>query len=173
MRKILPIAVMLLMAASMLAQESPALLSRSGNMYFYGNEILQKNQMEQWYAEHNCPVAQVEFKKASRMATAGWACLGIGLGLDISSIACCIAYAFGNTRSRHYRGTSDPLFGAAIGLTCGAAALEIASIPLLAVGYSRMHRTVDIYNITCSTAYVPTYWTIQASSNGLGLAWNF
>ena len=173
MRKILGIVVMLLVAGSMSAQESPARLSRSGNMYFYDNQMMQMKQMEQWYAEHNCPAAQLEFRKASRMATAGWACLGIGLGLDFSAFACSIAYALGNTRSRHPRGISDPLFGATLGLACGAAALEIASIPLLAVGYSRMHRTVDIYNITCTTAYVPTYWTIQASSNGLGLAWNF
>lgn len=173
MRKILGIVVMLLVAGSMSAQESPARLSRSGNMYFYDNQMMQMKQMEQWYAEHNCPAAQLEFRKASRMATAGWACLGIGLGLDIGSIACSFAFAFSTTSSRYHGRGSNPLFGVTIGMACGAAALEIASIPLLAVGYSRMHRTVDIYNITCSTAYVPTYWTIQASSNGLGLAWNF
>lgn len=58
-------------------------------------------------------------------------------------------------------------------LAIGAAALEIASVPLLAVGYRRMHTSLEVYNVACTTAQVKPYWTIQASDNGLGLALNF
>ena len=58
-------------------------------------------------------------------------------------------------------------------LVVGASAFEIASVPLLVVGYHRMHSSADVYNVACATAQTKPYWTIQASDNGLGLALKF
>ena len=55
-----------------------------------------------------------------------------------------------------------------------AGCLEIASIPCLAVGYAKMHKSVDIYNVlSASRAQCQPYWSIQANHNGIGLALNF
>ena len=59
-----------------------------------------------------------------------------------------------------------------MGITGGC--LEIACIPTLIVGYTQMHRSVDLYNASHKTAaYARHYWAIQTSSNGLGLAYHF
>ena len=52
-------------------------------------------------------------------------------------------------------------------------AFEIASIPLLVIGYRRMHTSTDVYNVACATAQAQPFWTIQASEQGFGLALNF
>lgn len=49
----------------------------------------------------------------------------------------------------------------------------VASIPTISVGYAKMHNSVDVYNVACTTAQVRPYWSIQTSNNGIGLAYNF
>lgn len=173
MKKLFILLAACMMAASMMAQEqqvvyvqSPQLV-RSGNTYYYGShEVMNKRQMLDWYAQHNCQAAYDEFAKGYKTAKAGWALLGIGLGLDVGSIVSSVLYIT-NPTNLTYRNVT-------LGLALGALAFEIACIPTIAVGYSKMHSSVDVYNVTCSsTAHVRPSWTLQASSNGLGLAMKF
>ncbi len=57
----------------------------------------------------------------------------------------------------------------------GTLGCSVASIPLLIVGYNKMHKSVDVFNQECSqrTNRVYGYWSVNASKYGVGLAFNF
>ena len=184
------------------ASQPLSILTRDGNTYFYAGEEMSPREMQEWFARRNCQAAYEQFRSARKMATAGWVFLGIGAAMDLGAAACIGVIAY----NRYYNGgstsnsnsgsktiyasnritalsenpnyTPNPLRDAAIGLTVGAIAFEAACIPLLVVGYHKMHSSVDIYNTECNTASAQSrqqmpYWTLQASGNGLGLALNF
>jgi len=137
-------------------------LTRSGNTYMYGNLVMNKDAYGKWLNEQNCPSAYQQFSSGLHTAMGGWFMMVLGLGLDLGSI---IIGVTDKSRS---------VSPAAVGLGIAGGCLEIACIPTLCVGYSKMHRSVDIYNASCkTTASVQKYWAIQTSSNGLGLAYHF
>ena len=111
-----------------------------------------------------------QFANGLKLAKAGWSCLGIGLAMDVGCMVSGAIYLSGNTNKKS---TNDPALISAICLSIGAFAFEIASIPTLCVGYNKMHHSVDVYNVVCTTAGIRPYWVLQTSSNGLGLAMKF
>ena len=189
-------------------EQKPAnILTNYGNSYFYAGQEISRREMLDWYARQNCRAAYDQFLKGSRMATAGWVFLGIGAAMDIGAVTC-IGVMINHTNSTNSTNqapalsenptyTPNPLRPAAIGLTFGALAFEAACVPLLVVGYHKMHSSAEIYNMECNTAsswlhsspesrpyasrksrpyaspYSMPYWTLQTSGNGLGLALNF
>jgi hypothetical protein len=57
---------------------------------------------------------------------------------------------------------------------CGLGCLA-ASIPLVIIGYNKMHQSVDVFNQECAlnTNRTQSFWSINASPKGVGLAFNF
>ncbi len=140
-------------------QNNSIMLVRSGNTYYYGSNRMDIDATLKWLKEQNCPAAYEQFNTGLRTSKAGWGMLGSGLLLDTFGA---IVYLLSG---------SEIVGGLLMGF---GGALEIACIPTLVVGYSKMHNTVDVYNATCGkTAQVKPYWSIQASNNGIGLAYNF
>lgn len=133
-------------------------VTRSGNTYYYQNEVMDK-QTYLRFLKQNCSLAYTEANKGLNMANVGWGLFAVGLGLDL-----------GVTIGLLAQGGTSPIVSVFswIGSCC-----EIASIPILAVGYAKMHKSVDIYNMQCTTARNQPYWSIQTSQNGIGLALNF
>lgn len=192
MKKVFFILTAVLVSALAMAQEQeqPEVAAQGtqlvcdGNTYYYGaNEVMNQKQMLDWYARHNCQAAYDQFAKGQKLAKAGWVCLGIGAALDLGSLVSGIVYladrydgtAFtpSSGSSGRYQWPDDPAFTACVALGLCALPFEIACIPTLVVGYHKMHSSVDIYNVECKTASVRPYWTLQASSNGIGLAMKF
>lgn len=137
-------------------------LTRSGNTYMYDNLVMNKDAYKKWLNEQNCPAAYQQFSSGQNTAMGGWFMLVLGLGLDLGSII---------ISGTNNNGGINP---AALALGIMGGCLEIACIPTLIVGYSKMHRSVDVYNASCKTsASAKPYWAIQTSSNGLGLAYHF
>lgn len=135
-------------------------LTRSGNTYYYGNQVMNKHETLEWLSTQNCPAAYEQFRSGMRTANAGWALMATGLMADLVGTLILT------------RGKNVPTAGYILVGIGGA--LEIACIPTIAVGYSKMHQTVNVYNVSCrTTAQVKTYWSLQASNNGVGLAYNF
>lgn len=135
---------------------------RSGNTYMYGDLIMNKGEYARWLNDQNCPSAFQQFNSGWNLSKGGWFMMGIGLGLDIVSIAISATNKSGTVNTT----------AVALGVIGGA--FEIACIPTIAVGYSKMHNSVNVYNASCrSTASIQPYWAIQASSNGIGLAYHF
>ena len=92
------------------------------------------------------------------LAMASFAC---GLGMDLGSI---IGAAITGGR-----GVSP----AVIAFSVVGACCEIASIPTLCVGYAKKHKSADIFNSSCANKAPQTYWSFNASQNGIGIAYNF
>ena len=135
-------------------------LTRSDNTYYYGNQVMNKHETLEWLSTQNCPAAYEQFRSGMRTANAGWALMATGLMADLVGTLILT------------RGKNVPTAGYILVGIGGA--LEIACIPTIAVGYSKMHQTVNVYNVSCrTTAQVKTYWSLQASNNGVGLAYNF
>lgn len=178
-----------MMAVSAMAQDvaepqkrsSSTQLMRVDNTYYYGGQAIDKSQLLDWYAQQNCKAAYEQFVRGQKLATAGWVCLGIGAALDVSAVVCAGIHWYdvyspksSSAAPARVKGYStDALYFSAQCLSLGAAAFEIACIPLLVVGYHKMHSSADLYNVYCTTAQARPYWTLQASNNGLGLAMKF
>ena len=62
--------------------------------------------------------------------------------------------------------------GFGIGFIAVGMGAFVSGITCLGVGYGRMHRSADIYNFHCANKPT-TYWSLQSSANGLGLALHF
>ena len=148
-------------ASSVVANiNNAASVIRSGNTYVYGDLVMDKYEFENWLSEHNCPAAYMEFSSGKKTATAGWVLMTTGLMADLIGTV-----LFGTSKGRSTPG--------AVLMGIGGA-LEIACIPTIAVGYSKMHNSVNIYNASCrNIACVQPYWAIQANENGIGLAYHF
>jgi len=139
-------------------QSHSMMLTRSGNTYYYDNLVMNKQATLEWLETQKCPAAYEQFRYGLNLSKGGWMLMGIGLGLDLCGTI--ILYK-----------TGKAIGGILTGL---GAAFEIACIPTIAVGYSKMHQSVNVYNMSCNkTAKVKPYWTIQASENGIGLAYKF
>ena len=124
-----------------------SMIFRTGNTYTY-NGVTMKGDMYANFLKNNCAEAYKLYTHGHEVSTAGWVLLGVGVGLDI-----------GFSWWLPYSGY--------IGLAC-----ELACIPTLIVGYTQMHRSVDLFNSAC-VGNAQAYWSVTASENGVGLALNF
>lgn len=134
------------------------MLTRVGNTYYYDTKAMNKQATLEWLEGQNCPAAYQHFLSGMKTANAGWALMTTGLMLDLIGTIITIK--------------ATPVIG---GILMGiGGSLELACIPTIAVGYSKMHETVNVYNISCGkTAEIKPYWSVQASNNGIGVAYNF
>ena len=73
------IAATLMMTANLMAEDvmSNTRLVCIDNTFYYGKQVINKDQILNWYAQQNCQAAYNQYKKGQKMATAGWICLGI------------------------------------------------------------------------------------------------
>lgn len=124
----------------------------------YDNHKMNKSAYRS-FLRNRCPAAYEQFSKGYSISKGGWFLFGIGLGLDLG----CTIVSLADTKG------SDGLI--AVGVIGGA--LEIASIPTLAVGYSKMHKSVNTYNDQCRQKSSTAYWSLQVDNLGLGLAYHF
>ena len=147
-------------------QPCSVMLARAGDHYYLGNERMDKKQTLQWLKEQDCRVAYDLVNSGMKIAKAGWYMFGAGLIIDITGVTLTLA-AIDN----------GSLKGGIVAwkLICGfGSALELAAIGTLATGYYKMHQTVDVYNTHCYKRPEPKhYWALQASENGIGLAYKF
>jgi len=134
------------------------LISRDGNKYYFRGQWYNKDLMQEQLYNLNCVPAYRQFKNGNKMARAGWGLFGAGLALDVSGAI--LTYAVGSE--------FGPLMSTVGGLC------ETVSVPLLVVGYCRMHDAVENYNMyAISNSRPRAYWSVNASQNGIGLAYNF
>ena len=125
-----------------------SILTRNGNSYYYEGQLMRGSAYAAFLSK-NCSQAYQKYNSGHNVAIAGWVLFGVGLGLDIG-LSWWLPYSW------------IPALGC-----------EIASIPTLITGYVKMHRSVDVYNMTCTNKKTHAYWSINASQNGLGIAYNF
>lgn len=133
------------------------------------------------YNEYNCSPEtcadiKINYKKADTLWKTGWGLFGAGLGLSVGGSVLWLTNAnFGGALPpSEYKGTKraaacDTGFAIMI-IGCG---MEIASIPCLAVGQVRRKAASKLYNEKCGSDQPVLSFSLQTSSNGLGLAMQF
>ena len=145
--------------ASTTNNAKPLYVSRNGNTYYYDGRAMNEEAYS-YFLQNNCPEAYNIFNSGSNTAYAGWILFSAGLGLDLGTLISYLALGGSNTAISTLSW---------IGLGC-----EIACIQTLIVGYNKKHESVDVYNTSCARKSTSkAYWSINASQNGIGIAYNF
>lgn len=175
MKKMLLLLALVMSAITVAAQESvntnnndkTILLERIGNTYYYNNLAMNPKECDAFLAQNNLPIYK-EFHSGYKLQKTGWSLLGVGLGLDCIGLGLTIGSIFA---------PDEVAFAAMLGigatsLTIGSCC-EIACIPVLVIGYTRMHDSVDYFNISQRNKQKTLSLNLTASQNGLGLALNF
>ena len=98
-----------------------------------------------------------QFNKGYKLGMAGWGLLTFGTVIGVTSVL--------------WMRTQLVIATMPLQATIGGLSM-IAGISLLGVGYHRMHKSVRSYNAAHRPA-PQTYWSIQVSGNGIGVAYNF
>ena len=126
------------------------------------NQVVTYKQCIDFLSTRNQPAYET-FLSGYKCLQSSWGLFGAGLGLDlVGSILLAFVPEEGNPA------LSIPGYTCAI---TGSLAV-LASIPTYFIGYSRMNKGIDMFNMDQAAA-TQAYWTIQGSQNGVGLALHF
>ena len=136
----------------------PSYITRLGDTYTYRGYVM-KGDAYANFLRNNCLEAYEMYHKGHVISYAGVLFLSVGLGLEIGTL---IGGAF-----------AGGYFNMPI-IYCGLGCLAV-SIPLVIIGYNKMHQSVDIFNQECAlkTNRAQTFWSINTGRQGVGLAFNF
>ncbi len=136
MKKILAIVCASVIAIGAMAQ-SP--VYRVGDKYMMNGEMMNKREFK-GYLQNTCPEAFALFDNGHRLSIAGWSCFGVGLAVNTAGSTLLNLYLRAETKNPN-------LFDVGTSLTSLGAGVTIAGITCISVGYTRMHKAVNLYNI--------------------------
>ncbi|MBR0309746.1 MAG: hypothetical protein IJQ97_02560 [Paludibacteraceae bacterium] len=136
MKKLFAMCVLGMFALSMMAQ-SP--VYRVGDKYMIDGNMMDKREFK-GYLKNTCPEAFELFNNGYKLGIAGWSCFGVGLAVNSVGSTLLYSYLRGNIKGKYMLDISSTL-------TSLGASTTIAGITCLAVGYTRMHKAADLYNI--------------------------
>ena len=152
-------------------QQPMGMTLRIGNSYIVNQNVM-NSRAYMGYLQNTSPEVYGRFKSGYVTAMTGWGLfaagpiltLCIGLPVWLSGDPCF---------DDHYDSHKVALHaGFGIGFIAVGMGAFVSGITCLGVGYGRMHRSADIYNFHCANKPT-TYWSLQSSANGLGLALHF
>ena len=152
-------------------QQPMGMTLRIGNSYIVNQNVM-NSRAYMGYLQNTCPEVYGRFKSGYVTAMTGWGLfaagpiftLCIGLPVWLSGDPCMYDHYDSHKVALHAG------FGVGF-ITVGMGAF-VSGITCLGVGYGKMHRSADIYNFHCANKPT-TYWSLQSSANGLGLALHF
>ena len=136
----------------------PSYLTRLGDNYTYKGYVM-KGDAYANFLRNNCLKAYQIYHKGYVITYAGVLFLSVGVGLEIGTL-------LGGAIAGGY--FNKPLIYC--GLGCAA-----VSIPLLIIGFDKMHSSVDVFNQECALTANRTqsFWSLNANQYGFGFAYNF
>lgn len=152
-------------------QQPMGMTLRIGNSYIVNQNVM-NSRAYMGYLQNTSPEVYGRFKSGYVTAMTGWGLfaagpiltLCIGLPVWLSGDPCI---------DDHYDSHKVALHaGFGIGSIVVGMGAFISGITCLGVGYGRMHKSAEIYNFHCANKPT-TYWSLQSSANGLGLALHF
>ena len=136
MKKFLAMCLVAMLSLGAMAQ-SP--VYRVGDKYMMNGEMMDKREFK-GYLKNTCPEAFELFNNGHKLSIAGWSCFGIGLAVNSvgsSLLASCLRGQI----------TQDYMLDISYSLTTLGAGVTVAGVTCLTVGYTRMHKAVNLYNI--------------------------
>lgn len=152
-------------------QQPMGMTLRIGNSYIVNHSVM-NSRAYMGYLQNTSPEVYGRFKSGYVTAMTGWGLfaagpilsLCIGLPVWLSGDPCMYDHYDSHKVALHA--------GFGIGSIVVGMGAFVSGITCLGVGYGRMHRSADIYNFHCANKPT-TYWSLQSSANGLGLALHF
>ena len=152
-------------------QQPMGMTLRIDNSYIVNQNVM-NSRAYMGYLQNTCPEVYGRFKSGYTTAMTGWGLfaagpivsLCIGLPVWLSGDPCMYDHYDSHKVALHA--------GFGIGSIAVGMGAFVSGITCLGVGYGRMHRSADIYNFHCANKPT-TYWSLQSSANGLGLALHF
>lgn len=172
MKRIFTLVMLVALSLGAMAQ-SPVL--RYGNHYAVDGTNMNSREFK-GFLKNTCPEAFNKYKSGYNVATAGWVQFGLGLGLEAGGIAAAFVGGENMVNQEPKPGPETKVDGGVIAgpLMYVSGALVLSSgIICLAVGYARMHNTVDLYNMGCAKHKPVAEFRVTGGANGLGLACRF
>ena len=174
MKKILMILALVVNVMTLMAQEAMTtntveesiLVERFGNTYYANDLVMNQRECAKFLKQNNIPIYK-EFQRGLKQQRQGWVLLGVGLGLDCAGVLLTAFSPLAQTDEGFITMVGLGVTTLTAGVCCNA-----ASVCLLAIGYSRMHDSVDMYNIN-QKYNKKISLNLAASQNGVGLALNF
>ncbi len=162
--------------------DEPELVRKGGRVYKDGVRMTQREYKN--FLANTCPEAYKQYNKGTKLVKGGWSTMVIGTLMTI--VVGVPLYVEGEWRKYEYedywyydhyeyeydeyrKGKRMEATGIAM-MTIGSAAV-VASVPMICVGYSKRHKSVNTYNQNCSSDDI-TY-NIKVGNNSLGFAVNF
>ncbi|MBR1879045.1 MAG: hypothetical protein IJ814_08620 [Paludibacteraceae bacterium] len=136
MKKIIAMLMLSVMTLGMMAQ-SP--VYRVGDKYMMDGQMMNKKEFR-GYLQNTCPEAFQLFNNGYKLSIAGWTCFSVGVVVNSVGSGMLRRYIRGNAQK-------DAMYDVGYALTSAGAGITAAGITCLAVGYTRMHKSVNIYNI--------------------------
>ena len=164
MKKIYFLIVFVVAAVAIHAQNTNAtLLQPAGSYLYYGDQVMNKKQCMEFLSTRNQPAYET-FKSGYKCTQAAWGLFGAGVGVDVVGT---VLMTIG------LEGKNDAMFFSGAGCVIAGGLAVIASIPTIFIGYARLNRGIDMFNMAQTKSEPQAYWTIQGSQNGIGLALHF
>lgn len=154
MKKILTLLLVSVIALGAMAQ-SP--VYRIGDKYMMDGKMMNKREFK-GFLQNTSPEAFQLFENGHKLSIAGWSCFGVGLAVN----------TVGTGMMRRYinnKAQKDIVYEVGASLASAGSCLTIAGITCLAVGYTRMHKAANLYNI--EQAHRPDLrWVFGMNGNG-------
>ena len=136
MKKIFAILLMSVFALGAMAQ-SP--VYRVGDKYMMDGQMMNKKEFR-GYLQNTSPEAFQLFNNGYKLSIAGWSCFGVGLAMNTAG-------SFLVRRYINQKTQKDAVYDVGVALTSWGSGITVAGITCLAVGYTRMHKAANLYNI--------------------------
>lgn len=142
------------------ASKNPPLITRIGEKYTYNGTVMKGDEYAN-FLMNNCYNAYQLYQSGQTIAYWGGVFLGVAIGTELGTLLS--AAIVGGFTS----------YATTVMYFAGACA--VISIPLAIIGYTKMHKSVDLFNTQCASqaSRQQSYWSINANPYGIGIAFNF
>lgn len=156
--------VLMLLSIFSLGAMAQSPVYRIGDKYMMDGQMMNMAAFK-GYLKNASPEAFALFDNGHKLSIAGWTCLSVGVVTNGVGSVMMRKYISGNAKK-------DASYGIGSALTSLGSGAATAGIVCLGVGYARMHKAANLYNI--DKAKRPELnFAVVASDNGMGLAMQF
>lgn len=156
--------VLILLSIFSLGAMAQSPVYRVGDKYMMDGQVMNKEAFK-GYLKNTSPEAFALFDNGHKLSIAGWTCFSVGV----------VSNSVGSFMLRRYisgKAKKDASYNIGSALASFGSGATVAGITCLGVGYARMHKAANLYNI--DKAKRPELnFAVVAGDNGMGLAMQF